>query len=228
MLAADAMQNSPSIQQPSPRPIVALFVTIGFALVLASAFSFVACSVGFLFSGISTIFTVLVTVAVCAVVIPVTALIFRRRQRHFAWRTLFIEVTCLSLLAVGLLSWLQTQQAMQIFFEPAPMPDGVHVYCGRSILFSSYVHFTGPPVVISSLLKSKGLVEVSADPPETSDVSGYSAREQSKTTWGWWQPSLMSKPRFFYLHHTSEAVQGWSEGWWVSGDTNEVYAFISG
>ncbi len=38
----------------------------------------------------------------------------------------------------------------------------------------------------------------------------------------------MPGARFYFLHHKSEAVQGWSEGWWVSGTTNEVYAFIGG
>jgi hypothetical protein len=38
----------------------------------------------------------------------------------------------------------------------------------------------------------------------------------------------MPGARFFFLHHTGDSGQGWSEGWWVNGETNEVYAFISG
>jgi hypothetical protein len=39
---------------------------------------------------------------------------------------------------------------------------------------------------------------------------------------------VISNPRFFYRHHESLAVQGWSEGWWVNSATNEVYALSSG
>jgi hypothetical protein len=222
------MQTSPPVQQPSPKMIAVVFASVGLALVVASAFSFIACSAGFLFSGMSAIFTVFVTVAVCTVGIPVTALIVRRRQHHFGWRTFFIEVSCLSLLAVGLLSWLQTRQAMQIFFDPMPVPNGVHVLHGRSILFSSYVHFSAPPAVIAAIIHSKELAEAPAEIPDQGDISGYSERQQTIVSWGWWQPSTMSKPKFFYRHHTSEAIQGWSEGWWVNSDTNEVYALISG
>jgi hypothetical protein len=117
---------------------------------------------------------------------------------------------------------------MQIFMTGSSVPSGLRVHHGRSILFSSYVHFTGPPATIAPLLHSKGLLEVPAEPSESSDYTAFGSREQSKTSWGWWQPTTMSNPRFFFLHHKSEAVQGWSEGWWVSGATNEVYAFIGG
>ena len=222
------MQTSPPVQQPSPKMIAVVFASVGLALLSASVFSFIACSAGFLFSGISAIGTVFATVAVCTVVIPVTALVVSRKQHHFEWRIFFIGVLCLSLLAVGLLSWLQTRQAMQMFFDPMPMPSGVHVLHGRSILFSSYVHFSAPPAVIAVIIHSKGLAEVPAEIPDQGDMGGYSERQQTMSAWDWWQPSTMSKPKFFYRHHTSEAIQGWSEGWWVNSDTNEVYALISG
>jgi hypothetical protein len=222
------MQTSPPIRQTSLKIIAAVFATVGFALVVTSFFSLVACSAGLLFSGISNIFTVFVTVAVCTVAIPVTALIFRRRQRHFGWRTLFTVVSCLSLLGVGLLSLLQTRQTMQIFFNPMPVPNGVHVHQGRSVLFSSYVHFSAPPAVIAALIRSKEMVEAPTESPDSGDISAYNERQRTIVSWDWWQPSTMSKPKFFFRHHTSEAIQGWSEGWWVNSDTNEVYALISG
>ena len=222
------MQTTPPVQQKPMRMVAVVFASAGLALLLASGFSLLACSGGFLFSGISAFFTILVAVGACAVITPVTALLFRRRQRHFGWRTLLIEVSALAFVAVGILSWLDTRQQMRIFMTSSPVPSGLRVHHGRSILFNSYVHFTGPPAAIASLLQSKGLVEVPAEPPETLDYTAFGSREQSKASWGWWQPASMPTPRFFFLHHKSEAVQGWSEGWWVSGATNEVYAFIGG
>jgi len=210
------------------RMVVVVLASTGLALLGVSGFSFLACTGGFLFSGISTFFVALVAVAVCALVTPVTALVFKRRQRHFGLRTLFIEVAVLAFVAVGVLSWLDTRQHLQIFTDPSPVPSGLRVHHGRSILFSSYVHFTGPAATIASLLQSKALVEVPAEPPETSDFTAFASREQTKVPWSWWQPTTMSNPKFFFLHHKSEAVQGWSEGWWVNGATNEVYAFIGG
>lgn len=210
------------------RMVVVVLASAGFALLLASGLSFLACSGGFLFSGISTVSVALAAVAVCAVVTSVTALVLRRRQRHFGWRTLFMEVAVLALVVVGVLSWLDTRHNLQVFMNSSPVPSGLRVHHGRSILFSSYVHFTGPADTIASLLQSKALIEVPAKPPETLDSTGWGSRERTKVSWSWWQPATMSNPKFFFLHHTSTAPQGWSEGWWVNGATNEVYAFIGG
>ena len=223
------MLTTTPVQKPSLRMTGAVFASAGLALVLASGFSLLACSGGFLFSGISTFFVVLATVAVCAIVTSLTALFLRRRKRHFGWRTLFIEVSVLAFVAVGITSWLDTRQHLQILMNPSPVPTGLRIHHGRSIFLSSYVHFTGAPAAIASLLRAKGLAEVpAADPPETSDITGFSSRERMKVSWGWWHPAAMSNPRFFFRHHKSEAAQGWSEGWWVNGATNEVYASIGG
>lgn len=208
--------------------VAAVFASAGFALVVASGLSIVACSVGFLFRGISTFLIPLLAAGVCTALTSVTALVWRRRQRYFGWRTLLIEVSVLALVAVGIFSWADTRQHLRIFMSPSPVPRGLHIHHGRSIMFSSYVHFSGPPTVIASLLQSKGLAEIPAEPPEGNDWTSYGARQQTNSSWDWWQPGAMSNARFFFLHHKSLAVQGWSEGWWVNGATNEVYAFISG
>ena len=217
------MQTSPPIQRPSLKMIAN--ASAGLALVTSSAFSFVACSTGFLFSGISAIFTVFVAVAVCTVVTAVTALILRRRQNNYQWRIFFIEVLFFSLLAVGLLSWFQTRQAMQMFFYPR-VPNGVHVLHGYSSLFSTYVHFSAPPAVIAAAIHANGLTEAPAEMPATGDSSGYVQWQKAMVSWDWWQPSTMSKPRFFYLHHASELFDPPRIGWCVNSDTNEVYAFF--
>jgi hypothetical protein len=129
--------------------------------------------------------------------------------------------------AVWVILRLNARHNLEIFLNPSPVSSELRVLHSRGTLFSSYYHFTGPPAVIASVLQSKGLVEVPADPPETSDMTSFSARERTKTSWDWWQPSALSKPRFFHLHHESQAVQGWDEGWWISGETNEAYAYIS-
>jgi hypothetical protein len=222
------MQDMPPVLK-APMPVdVAILASAGLALVLACAFSFLACQLGLLFTGLDAFIVVLLGTAFSAILTPVTATVFKRKGKYFAWHTLFIEDALLVLVAVGSLSWLSTRQHLRIFMNPVPVPSGVRVHHGRSILFSSYVHFTGSPAAIASLLHSKGLVELPADPPETSDITGFSSRERTKVAWSWWQPATMSNPRFFFLHHKSDAVQGWSEGWWVSGAMSEVYAFIGG
>lgn len=222
------MHTAPPIQQPSVRMLTVVFGSSGLALVLALGFSLLACSGGFLFSGVSIFSTVLVAVAFCAAVVSVTSIVFRQRQRRFGWHMLLIEVAVLALVAVGIVSWLDTRQHLRIFMNPSPVPSGLRVHQGRSILFSSYVHFTAPPDSIASLLQSKGLVEVPAELSDGRDTGPWSSRDHSGVPDGWWQPLTMSSPRFFFRHHESQAVQGWSEGWWVNGATNEVYAFISG
>ena len=126
----------------------------------------------------------------------------------------------------GALCWMDRRDHLGILMEPAPVPAGLQVHQGQSRLFGMYVHFSGSPEAIASLLKAKGLVEVPTEPTESSD--GYGSRERSKAAWDWWQPANLSQPRFFFRHHKSEAIQGWSEGWWINGATNEVYAFLSG
>jgi hypothetical protein len=66
------------------------------------------------------------------------------------------------------------REAMQIFFEPMPVPSGVHVHHGRSVMFGSFVHFSAPPTVIAAIIKSKELVEMPNDPEKAVDLPGYS------------------------------------------------------
>ena len=171
--------------------VAIVFAAAGLAFLFSAALSFFACAGGFLFSGLSAGFVTFVASSVCAVIAPVTAFIFRRRQRHFGWRTLLIVVSVCALVAVGVLSYLDTRQHMRIFMTSSPVPSGLRGHHGRSILFSSYVHFTGSPATIASLLQSKGLLEVPAEPPESSDYTGFGSRERSKVAWGWWQPTSM-------------------------------------
>ena len=203
-----------------------MLASAGLALLLVPGLAWLACSGGYLFSGISTFAIALVAVVVCTVVTTATAIVLRRRQKYFGWRTLFLEVAVLSFVAIGILSWLDTRQALQIFMAPSPVPKGLRVHQGRCVLFNSYVHFTGPADAIAALIESKGLVEVPAEPPpETSDYSAWGSRERMKDSWGWWQPATMSQPKFFFLSHPG---QQWCEGWWVNEAKNEVYAFIAG
>jgi hypothetical protein len=90
------------------------------------------------------------------------------------------------------------------------------------------MHFTGPPAAIASIIQAKRLAE-SSDNPASPNYIGFGTRDHMKRVWDGWQSTTMPNARFFYLHHKSEVtVQGWAEGWWVNGATNEVYAFIGG
>jgi len=130
------------------RTVTAIFASIGLALLLSSLFAFFAYSLGILFGGLDAFFAMLVTMVFCAYAIPITSVIYKRKGKHFAWRVFFIEIIILALVIGGSLSWLQTRQALKIFFNPCLLPSGLHVYHGRNILFSSFVHFTAPPAAI--------------------------------------------------------------------------------
>jgi hypothetical protein len=157
-----------------------------------------------------------------------TALVFKRKQKCFTPRVLLIEILLITFVGFGVLSWTDTQNNLRIIMTPFPVPNGLRVHHGRNTLFGGYVNFTGPPSVISALLHSKGLVEVSTNLPDSSDIGGFVEKATTTNSWDWWQPNTMPNPRFYYRHHDSNAAQGWSEGWWVNDATNEVYAFIGG
>lgn len=202
--------------------------TVGPAILLSAAFSLGACRGGFLFSGVSAVFVSVAAAAVCLVVTPVTALVLRLRRSHFGWGTLLGVVSVCAFIAVAALSYFDTRQTMRILMTGSPVPGGLRVHRGSSGLFRGYVRFSGPPGVLASLMHSKGLKEVPAEPTEPSVLTGFGAREQSKTPWGWWNPTSMPGARFYFRHHTTEAGEAWTEGWWVSGATNEVFAFFGG
>lgn len=119
---------------------------------------------------------------------------------------------------------------MEILLNPMPMPADLRVHRGQSFLHGAQVHFTGTPTFISALIEAKQLVEVPAALPDDGDLdlSKVSARRQSAEERGWWRPASMPGAKFYYLHHKSQAIQGWAEGCWVNGETNEVFAFIGG
>ena len=222
------MQTTSTVREKPTGTVALLIASGGAGLLPASVFALLTFSCGFMFSGISAFSIIAAAALVCAFVTPLIALLFKRGQRHFGWRALFIVVSPIAIVAVAILSWLDTRQQLRLFMNPSSVPSGLRVHRGNSQLFFSYVHFTCSPAAISSLLQLKGLVEVPAEPSEASDISGFSSREQTKVASGWWQPAAMSNPKFFFLGHKGEGMQGWSEGWWVSGATNEVYAFIGG
>lgn len=198
----------------------------GVALLSASGAAYIACSGGFLFRGLSATFVIIGAVVICAVLTPFAAILVRRRQKPFGGRELVAVVAVLSILAVGVLSWLNTRQNLRAYTNSSTIPSGLRVHDGSKGLFGSYMRFTGPPATIRSLIQSKGLVEVPAEPQETMRPSAFGSRERTKVAWGWWQPMSMQNPKFFFMHHESEEGYGWIEGWWVNGEMNEVYAFV--
>jgi hypothetical protein len=222
------MENIPAVLRAQIRTPAVFFSSAGLALVSSFIFSIFASNYGFLFSGNGTFSVLLVTTPFCAITTSITATVFKRIGRHFSWRAIVIETVILSLLAVIFLSRINTQQTIHIFFAPGPVPSQIHIYQGRGRFFDAYVHFSATPADIAAAINAKELVEVPEELPEQGDFSNDNERQRAITPWDWWQPATMTNPRFFFRHHTSEAIQGWSEGWWINGATNEVYAFISG
>jgi hypothetical protein len=235
-LSHGTMQDKPTLTKTPLRLGVVFVGSAGMTLLLACALAFLACSIGSLFGGIDAFFTVVFTSILCPCVVLLTALALKLNAKRLGWAVLFIETMGLALLGVALFSWFGTRQHMEIILNPASVPPDLHVHRGTKTLFSSFVHFSGPPEVIARLLHSKGLLEVPSapdeavphDPHNVIDLGGLFLKDYTGRAWGWWRPATMSNPRFFYRHHESMAPQGWSEGWWVSGATNEVYAHIGG
>ncbi|MFM8469102.1 MAG: hypothetical protein ACKODH_03910 [Limisphaerales bacterium] len=110
------------------------------------------------------------------------------------------------------------------------VPTDLRVRRGQRFLHGAQVHFSASPAFISAMISSKKLREIPAALPDDGelDLSDVSARRQSAEERDWWRPASMPGAKFYYHHHQSQAIQGWAEGWWVNGATNEVYAFIGG
>jgi hypothetical protein len=208
-------------------PVLAFIAAGGLGLLLGFVLAPLACARGFLFSGVDSLMAMLASAGACALAACITLGVFRCLRRRFGWLALTLVVLVVAPATVGLMSWFQTGESLEMFMKPAPVPQGLRVYHGRSTLFSSFVHFTGPPEAIASVLAAKGLAEIPPELPEGPDSAGFWERERFAKPWNWWQPAAMSSPRFFFRQYPG-AAQGWTVGWWVNGATNEVYAYISG
>jgi hypothetical protein len=213
------MQKINLFQKAPMNLFVAAFVSAGFALVASCLFAVVACYLGILFSGLDTVFAVIVATGCCVIVGLLTAVACKRYAKQFTWPSLFCEVMLLALVVVGLMSWFQTRDKLKLFLDP--VPSSLHVHHGRSDLFGCYIHFSAPSAIIAAIIQSKQLAPPANDSEQIEE-------DRMKISRNWWQPDTMSNPRFFMRHHTSDAVQGWTDGLWVNGVTNEVYAFITG
>lgn len=234
----DLTQAKSPVQQRPLRTGWIVLASAGTALVAASGFSILACSMGILFEGIPLLFVMVQSVLVCMAVTWVTALVLKRTRNHFGWRILLTEVSAAALVAVAVLSILDTRQRLKRLTHPAPLPSGLRILQGNEGLFCYEVHFVGPAESITTVLQSRGLVEVPSvlpppkevqvpsEPPQHLDLElqGWKWREQTEVSRGWWKPTAMSNPKFFFREHSAgETNAGWIEGWWVNGSTDEVY-----
>lgn len=59
-------------------------------------------------------------------------------------------------------------------------------------------------------------------------IPAFFSAERYTLPWRLWRLATMFAPRFYFLYHQADGTSGWSEGWWVSGQTNDVYAYIGG
>lgn len=198
-------------------------------MLLGWSLSLVAAANGVLFGGLDVAAFTLISAFCCAVVTPITVTILERRGSSPTRRAGMLVAVGLSLATIGLGSFFSTRKHLEILLNPMQVPADFRVQRGHRFLHSIHVHFIGSPATISALIRAKQLVEVpAAVPDDEPDISRSSARRQSAEEWDWWRPASMPGAKFYYLHHKSQAIQGWAEGWWVNGATNEVYAFIGG
>jgi len=185
---------------------------------------------GVLFGGVDEFVAALLSGCCCAFGATIAAVILKRRGGFLTWRAGLLGALVLSFGTTGWVSLSSTRKNLEILMNPMPVPAELRVRKGQRYLHGVEVHFTASPEAISALIRSKRLIEIPAALPDGSelDISDYSTRRQSGKERGWWRPTSMPGAKFYYLHHKSQAIQGWAEGWWVNGETNEVFAFIRG
>lgn len=214
------MDNIPPVIKRKGKFAIACFCIV-LALAASCSLALLASHFGILFEGFDTYFTVFCGAAVSIIIPVITTAVLQRKAQQFTWRMLGIEVILTALFAVGFLSWFQTRGHLKNCLGK-PVPSGLHVHRGRSVMFATYVHFSAPPEVIAAIIQSHQLAIPAVGTWEQSE------EERMKVAWDWWQPATMSNPKFLLRHHTSEAVQGWTEGFWINDKTNEVYAYTAG
>lgn len=185
---------------------------------------------GMLFGGVDAFVAAMLSGCGCAFGATIVAAILKGRGGSLPWQVGLVGAFVLSFGTTSVVSLFSTRKNLEILMNPMPVPAELRVLSGQRYLHGMAVHFTAAPEAISALIRSKRLVEVPAEPGDeiNLDVSGHSARWQSGKQRGWWRPTSMPGSKFYYLHHQSRAIQGWAEGWWVNGATNEVFAFLGG
>ena len=224
------METVSPVTRPQPKWGLMFVGFGGLGLLLGWLLAWVAEANGVLFGGVDVVFVTLISGCCCGLVTTITAAILERRGGNLTWQSGFLGAVALSIATTSLWSFFCTRKNLEILISPMQVPADLRVQRGHGFLHSMNVHFTGSPDTISALIRAKQLVEVPAALPDVGepDVAGFSARRQSAEEWDWWRPASMPGAKFYYLHHKSQAIQGWAEGWWVSGETNEVFAFIGG
>lgn len=224
------METASPIARSQPRWWAKLVAFGSAGVLLGWLLSSVVESKGALFGGVDAVVATLISGCCCALGLTVVAVIGERRGRALSWLAGLLAAVTLSVVTVATWSHFSTRRNMKLLLNPMTMPADLRVRRGQGFLHGAQVHFTGSPAFISALIQAKQLVEVPAVLPDGGelDLSGFSARRQSAEERDWWRPASMPGAKFYYLHHKSHAIQGWAEGWWVNGATNEVYAFIGG
>lgn len=209
------------------KEVTAALVSLFLGFVLSFGLTLLACHFGYAFSGLDTLFTVGIGTAVCFLTTLIVLWLRKRKTWQMTPRWLLGQLLVASFISVACLSVIQARQHLRII--GVPETKDVHLLQGRSTLFSTFVHFSARPDDIAAILKSKELTFV----PESDEVTGmvpdgFDVKEGSRSSWDWWQPERMQNPRFFFRSHRTDGPQNWVEGWWISGATNEVFAFIKG
>ena len=211
------------------KPTALALGSFGLAIVLSVFFAIIARSFGILFSGLDTPFTVGGAIFFTLIATAITNAIFKRAIVRFGWRFVSVKISVYAMILVMGLSWMQAREHLAHFMKPMAVPESVNLKHGRRDFFRGFVHFTALPSDIAALIRSKELIEV-PDWDQSGDAGmpeGFSERKDTKTAWGWWKPASMPEARFFYRYHKTD-FSGWAEGWWISGETNEVFAYFSG
>ena len=223
------MAIAEQVQEKSLPSVKAALAGFVLAILFCVIFAVCACSLGLLFSGLDLFFAILVSSFFSGLLTAACIMVLKLLFEQSGWRVgiYFTLAPILALCLIYFMSRIQTSQELETFMQPAAIPTGVHIQQGRRILFSSYVHFTGSPSDIAAAIRAKGLLDSPTKYSDQEDMTNVDEAIRTRKGWDWWQPAMMPNPKFYFLHHKSDAVQGWDEGWWVNDKTNEVFAYIS-
>lgn len=219
------MDSVESVSRSKPGQFTSVIASGLLGFLVSLGLTMLAVDAGFLFRGLTSFFSLVLATVACWIVAGVSAVVWARKSRQLSWRMLTVVMVTTAAIVIGCRSWRSTRNELEAWLI-APLPKSVRVHRGEDLLFSSWVHFSAPPEVLASIIRSKKLtlpVDEEEKREEQKSMKGSFERQDPE----WWLPGALEKPRF-YLHIHHESQQPWIQGLWVNEAMTEAYAFIKG
>jgi hypothetical protein len=195
-----------------------LLVTTVFSLLCAYGVSFLAYRAGLLFGGVHFLFAVVLGTT-GAVIVSLVVYNWLSSNRYYVHSACVIS----AIVGVTLICWHFTRSDVKNFWVD-PIPRALIIHGGESYLFSHYLHFTGPPEIISEMI-DRNRLEPYQDDEEKPGMPRLNV-EYFSAPRGRWRPTSMENPQLLVRFHRTD-LQGWLHGIWINTATNEAYGFAA-